>query len=72
MKKISLADILELPISERLQLVDDIWESIAQAPEGITLTDGQRDELERRLAAYHQAPEEGSSWEEVKARILKQ
>ena len=71
MKKISLADILELPVTERILLVEDIWDSISQAPEAVSLTEGQREELERRLDAYHRDPEAGSPWEEVKARLLK-
>jgi putative addiction module component (TIGR02574 family) len=68
MKNISLADILELSVSERILLVEDIWDSIAESPESISLTGSQREELERRLEAYHRDPEAGSPWEEVKAR----
>ena len=49
MANFSLADILELDVSERIQLVEDIWDSIAAAPDSVTLTDAQRAELERRL-----------------------
>jgi putative addiction module component (TIGR02574 family) len=65
-----LSDVLELPVSERLELVGDIWDSIAQAPEAIDLTEAQRAELERRLEAYRRDPKAGSPWSEVKARIL--
>ena len=71
MKKDVLADILELPVSERILLVEDIWESIARAPEAVSLTEGQREELEKRLEAYHRDPEAGSPWPEVKARLRK-
>ena len=70
MKGISFSDILELDIPERIQLVEDIWDSIAVLPEVVPLTDVQRQELDRRLAAYHHDPTAGSPWESVKQRIL--
>jgi putative addiction module component (TIGR02574 family) len=69
MSKITLADILDLPVDERILLVEDIWDSIAAFPEAVPLTEEQREELDRRLAAYHQNPESGLSWEEVKGRL---
>ncbi len=66
----SFSDILELDISERIQIVEDIWDSIAVAPEAVPFTDAQRQELDRRLAAYHQDPTAGSPWERAKQRIL--
>ena len=71
MKHITVNDLLGLPVSERLQLVEDLWDSIAEVPEAIELSEDQRTELDRRLAAYHEDPETGSPWNEVKERILK-
>jgi putative addiction module component (TIGR02574 family) len=70
MKPVRLSDVLELPVSERLELVGDIWDSIAQVPEKVDLTPEQRAELDRRLEAYRRNPTAGSPWSEVKARIL--
>ena len=70
MRSIILSDILELEVSERLELVEDIWDSIAAAPEAIQLTDAQRLELDRRLATYRNNPNSGSPWQLVKKRIL--
>jgi putative addiction module component (TIGR02574 family) len=70
MSKVSLADVLELSLSERIQLVEDIWDSIAAIPQPLPLTEAQREELDRRLEDYRQHPEDGSPWEEVKKRIL--
>jgi putative addiction module component (TIGR02574 family) len=69
MEKISLHNILELSVPERILLVEDIWDSIASFPESVPLTGSQQQELDRRLEAYHQNPQEGSSWAQVKARI---
>ncbi len=70
MKPIRLSDVLELPVEERLELVGDIWDSIAQAPDALELSEPQRAELDRRLEAYRRDPKAGSPWSEVKARIL--
>ena len=72
MKPISLAEVLALPVPERLKLVEAIWDSIAAVPEAVELTDAQEAELDRRLAAYQKNPSEGSPWADVRARILKQ
>lgn len=42
--------ILRLSVEERVALVDEIWESLREDPEGPPITDAQRDELDRRLA----------------------
>ena len=70
MSKFSLADVLELSVPERIQLVEDIWDSIATIPQSVSLTEAQRDELDRRLEDYQAHPEDGSPWETVKSRIL--
>jgi putative addiction module component (TIGR02574 family) len=51
----------------RERLVDALLESLDE--EGRPLTDAERQELDRRLDAYHRDPAAGSSWEEVKARL---
>ncbi len=69
MGQVSLADILKLTVSERIQLAEDIWDSIAALPESVELTDAQRHELDRRLAEYHQNPHTAAPWAEVRKRI---
>ena len=68
--KVTAADTLDLPISERIQLVTEIWESIAECPEQIMLTDETKDLLSHRLEASRRNPSASSPWEEVKSRIL--
>jgi len=63
------ADILGLSVPERIQLVEDIWDSIAELPDEVHLTDAQKAELDRRLRAYHQNPDEGHPWSFVRDRI---
>ena len=45
-------DLRTLSIGERMQLVEDIWDSIAADQAALPLTDEQRVELDRRLDAY--------------------
>ena len=63
------ADILSLSVAERVQLVEDIWDSIAEVPQEVPLTEEQKAELDRRLDAYHQDPNEGSPWGLARERI---
>lgn len=69
MSKISFAELLELSIPERIQLVEDLWDSIAAVPESVPLNQAQREELDRRLQDYHDHPDDGAPWETVKSRI---
>lgn len=61
--------VFELTLSEKLQLLEDLWDSIAESPAQIPLLDWQVAELAQRKAAYLQNPDSGSSWEAVKQRI---
>ena len=71
MKQIKTGDFMELSVPERIQLVEDIWDSIAAVPDSVPLTEEQKDELDRRLYAYHKDPSAGSPWNLVKERIRK-
>ena len=69
MSPLTQADVLSLSVPERIQLVEDIWDTIAEVPEEVGLTDEQKAELDRRLDAYHRNPDEGSPWGVVRERI---
>jgi putative addiction module component (TIGR02574 family) len=69
-KKVSIADVLELSPAERILLVEEIWDSIASVPDSVELSEAQRAELDRRLAAYRANPAAGDPWDVVKARIM--
>ena len=64
-----LAEILQLSVAERIQLVEDIWDSIATVPDAVEMTDEQKAELDRRLEAYQANPSEGISWNELKEKL---
>ncbi len=67
---VSLSEVLNLPLEERLRLVESIWDSIAQFPEALELTEAQKLELDRRLESYEADPSAGVPWAELKARLL--
>ncbi len=62
-------DFRSMSIAERILLVEEIWDSIAADQESLEVTQAQKDELDRRLAACEAAPDQGSTWEEVKSRL---
>lgn len=64
-----VAEILTLPASERIRLVEAIWDSIAAAPEAIELTQWQKEELDRRPSEFDANPESGVTLEELFAKI---
>jgi len=70
MKKITATDAIELSIPERIQLVEDIWDTIATEAEAIELTEDEKRIIDQRLEAYHRNPDLGSPWEDVYKRIL--
>ena len=61
----------KLSIPERLALVEEIWDSIAEDNDYFELTDEQRQELDRRLESFRVNPSQGRTWEEIKAEFLK-
>jgi putative addiction module component (TIGR02574 family) len=61
----------EIPISERIQLVEDIWDSIAEETSGqLQLCAEDRSELKRRLAAHQVNPNNSIPWEQVRASLF--
>lgn len=64
------AQILELPGEERVELAQQIWESVVEHPEAVPLTAAQREELEWRWQAFELNPDESEPWEDVKRALL--
>ncbi len=54
--------IFDLRPSEKLQLVEDLWDDLAGTPEAIPVHDWQKQELAREQPSF------GVSWDEVKQR----
>ncbi len=70
MMNTQVAEILELSIAEKIQIVEDIWDSIIQNPEQLPLSEKEKIELDKRLADYEINPDDGIEWETLKKNIL--
>ena len=62
-------EIGNLSAAEKFELLDALWESL-EADE-LTLTEGQREELDYRMGQYERNPDEVIPWEQVRAGLLK-
>lgn len=70
MRKITATDILELSVPERIQLVEDIWDTITAKAAPVELTEEEKKIIDERLEEYHKNPELGSPWKDVYKRIV--
>lgn len=61
--------VFDLSPSEKLQLVEDLWDDLAATPEAVPIHDWQKEELARRKANLMRTPASGLTWEEVKRRV---
>lgn len=64
------AEILELPPSERLQLLEAIWDSLTEVPEAIPVSPEIREELDRRLESYYRSPDAARPWDEIRDHLF--
>jgi len=69
--KTQVDEILALSVKDRLQIVEEIWDSIAASPEDIPLSVSQRKELDRRKGEHRRNPSAAKPWSEIKARMEK-
>jgi putative addiction module component (TIGR02574 family) len=67
---IKLEDLFKLSPAERIQLAEDLWDSVAADPQALPpLTDVQVAEIERRLADHARDPASAVEWADVRARL---
>lgn len=59
-----------LEAQDRLALVEEIWDSLAADLEKLPLTQAQKQEVDRRLAAHRNNPSAAIPWEQVEAEAL--
>lgn len=64
-----LTEATKLSVTDRIDLVEAIWDSVALEIEALPLSEEHRLELDRRLADLEASPEAGSPWAEVRARL---
>ena len=63
MTHISVADILALPVQERIYLVDLMWESVAALPPAFKVSPELKSDLAARLVDFERDPEAGYAWD---------
>lgn len=68
--KASIKELRQLPIPERIELVKELWDSIADESPAIDLSAEQIAELDRRLHALEAQPEGGTPWHITRERIV--
>ena len=61
--------VFDLSPSEKLQLVEDLWDDLAANPESVPIPDWQKEEVARRKANLLKNPDSGLTWEEVQQRV---
>jgi putative addiction module component (TIGR02574 family) len=67
---VDLNEIRKLPVADRLQLVEDLWDSIAaDTPDAVQLTPEQQEELQHRRAEHAADPGSAIPWAQVRAEM---
>ena len=60
-----------LPVPERIRLVGEIWDSIADDPNAdLQLSESQMAEVDRRVEAHLANPKSGVLWSEVRRKLF--
>ena len=59
-----------MPVYERIQLVEDTFDGIAEDAGPLSLSAEEREELDRRLAEHHANPSSSIPWDEVRASLF--
>ena len=65
---------MKLDVATRLELIEELWESIASDPAAaaqLPVSQGERDLLDQRLREHRTDPTAARPWDEVRSEILK-
>jgi putative addiction module component (TIGR02574 family) len=69
MSTIPFSELLKLSEAERIQLAQDLWDSIPPDSALLGLDEEQRREFDRRLAEHDADPGSAVPWDEARARL---
>ena len=73
MSRVAIEEILELPAAERMEIMYQIWDSLAaEYPYPTQLSAAHREELDRRWEDFKKDPDEGEPWEDVEKSLLEE
>ena len=67
----TIPELRKLTNSEKLLLINELWDSLSLQEDGLPVPESHKKILDERLRDHETNPEPGSTWEEVKSRILK-
>jgi putative addiction module component (TIGR02574 family) len=70
MDKALLKELSQLNKSEKLILVEALWDSIASDPSDVEIPKHHKEIIEERLKSFDQDKESGTSWEEIRQKYL--
>jgi len=65
----SIDEIKQLDITERIILVEEIWDSIAKEQENVGLSEYEKSILDARLISLEGDSDNLMSWDEMKVKI---
>jgi putative addiction module component (TIGR02574 family) len=69
-RKVTVTDTLDMSVAERMQLAQDIWDSIASEPAAVPMSVAEREEIERRVEERTSNPGPTIPWEQVKRQVM--
>lgn len=69
MSTMQFSELFDLSEAERIQLAQDLWDSIPAQSTALPLDEAQLREMERRVADHQGDPASAISWEEARARL---
>jgi putative addiction module component (TIGR02574 family) len=64
----SIQEIMDLSVAEKILLVEKLWDSIAEDTSKQPMPDWKKELIEQRLTEHKQNPSAGVSWEELKKK----
>ena len=65
----AVTSVFDLSPSEKLQLVEDLWDDLATTPDAIPVHAWQQEELDQRKENLLRNPGSGVTWAEVQRRV---
>jgi len=69
MVKLDMEEIRKLSVTERLALVEEIWDSISDDPGSVPISERQLAEARRRLASHDADPSSAIPWDQAEKQL---
>lgn len=66
----TMPEVNRLSPAEQLQLASEIWDTLAAQPGSIPVSREHLEELDQRMEAYRLAPDQVTTWEAIRKKVL--